>query len=167
MKLIDNNLENWIRGSPEWMSRKKTKASQLDEYNWSLKYHTSTCKSQWSSLFGELLVCHLLTKRGHVVRRPLKKEGLLPDWETEEGIYEVKTRNYSTSGTAGEKIWGVGVKYEKVPELYGKPLYIVCVGFQEIEAFKTIDDDTCPIAQNLLNMYKEHNIHYVRCSSLL
>ena len=62
-----------------------------------------------------------------------KIQGVHPDWETEDAIWEVKTRNWSVPGTAGEKILGVPYKYSDVPELYGKPLKIVCVAYQEWE----------------------------------
>lgn len=57
-----------------------------------------------------------------------------PDLECDDYVYEIKSRTYSTSGTAGEKILGVPLKYSEVPILYGKPLKIILVAYQEQEA---------------------------------
>ena len=56
----------------------------------------------WTTLLGEGLVHDVLCKRGENPRKPVRKGGYEPDWETDNYIYEVKTRNWTTSGTAGE-----------------------------------------------------------------
>ena len=75
----------------------------------------------------------ILEKIGKIVKRPEKKNHYLPDWETDDAIWEVKTRNWNTPGTAGEKVLGVPYKYSDIPRLYGKPLKIVLVAYQEHE----------------------------------
>lgn len=95
---------------------------------------------------------------------------LLPDWETEQCLYECKARTYTTTGTAGEKILGAPWKYSDCYSLYGKPLNIVCMAFQEAEAendFCLFDSDS-PIRKRLLEYYeREAGIKYIKFSDLL
>ena len=60
-----------------------------------------------------------------------KKRKLLPDFETEDEVVEVKTQTYYTTGTAGEKVFGVPNKYRKVSKLRKKAVKVACVGFVE------------------------------------
>ena len=92
-----------------------------------------TNNKQWTTKLGENLVKDVLERTGRTVSRPKKKEHYQPDWETEDAIWEVKTRNWTVEGTAGEKVLGTMYKYSDVPLLYGKPLIIVCVAYQEYE----------------------------------
>ena len=105
------------------------------------------------------------------VWRPEIKNGFHPDWETEDCLYEVKSRNYTTTGTAGEKILGSPIKYINIPKIYGKPLKIVVLGFQEHEAiynFKLFNwDNMSSEKQQLMTMFKQFNIEYIKGSSLL
>ena len=36
-------------------------------------------------------------------------------------------------GNSREKVFGTMYKYSDLPQIYGKPLYIVCVAYQEWE----------------------------------
>ena len=105
------------------------------------------------------------------VWRPKIKCGFCPDWETEACLFEVKSRSYTVTGTAGEKILGCPIKYIDVPKIYGKPLNIVLLGYQEYEAdknFKLFDyTHMSSEKKQLLNMLKMFRIEYVRGSSLL
>ena len=86
-----------------------------------------TNNGQWTTKLGENLVYNILKLRGENPKKIKKKGGFQPDWETDEYIYEVKTSNWMVSGTAGEKVLGTSLMYQDIPELYGKPLRIVCV----------------------------------------
>lgn len=101
--------------------------------------------------------------------RPKKINGYNPDWETPNAIYEVKTRNWTTTGTVGEKILGTPYKYSDIPILYKKPLYIVVIAYQEYEAinkFKLFDDKS-ERKNKIINLWKEFDIHYIKFSDLL
>ena len=89
--------------------------------------------NQWTTKLGEHLVAETLLKFGENVRKPQKIEHFKPDLETDEYIIEIKTRNWTTLGTAGEKVLGVPLKYLDVPIHYDKPLLIILVGYQEYE----------------------------------
>jgi hypothetical protein len=86
---------------------------------------------QWTNTFGEDICRDMCAIGDKWVAKPRKQNGLEPDLETEDEIFEVKTQTFFTSGTAGEKILGVPYKYSDIPELWGKPLKIFCVGYAE------------------------------------
>ena len=87
----------------------------------------------WSGPFGEHYIYSVLINRGNEARRPDPMNGFTPDWECDDYIYEVKTRNYTSTGSIGEKALGIPLKYCEIPELYKKPLKIVLVGKMEFE----------------------------------
>lgn len=126
---------------------------------------------QWTTKLGEGLVYDVLQLRGENPRKPLPKGRFQPDWETDEYIYEVKTSTWWVEGTAGEKVLGTCIKYQGIPELYGKPLRIVCVANQEEELTngKTVyfGENITKKTQQLLNMVSSWNIEYVRFSDLV
>jgi hypothetical protein len=87
---------------------------------------------QWTNKFGEHLGEELMLLKGQEARKPVKRDHLCPDLETDAAIVEVKAETHFTTGTAGEKILGVPFKYAEVPRLYGKPLWILCLGGAEV-----------------------------------
>ena len=78
--------------------------------------------TQWTTKLGEEMVKQLLQNRNLKVTRPKKRIidgiGYCVDWETDNAIWEVKSRNYSTAGTAGEKIFGTVWKYSILPKIF-------------------------------------------------
>ena len=128
--------------------------------------------TQFTTVLGEGLVFAELFRQGKNPRRPLKKEGKIPDIETDDAIYEVKTRNWTTSGTAGEKVLGAPFKYAEVPRLYNKPLKIVLVAYQEYECCNgssiSIFGNISEEKQRMLKFYKdEFQIEYIKFSDLI
>ncbi|BAU79891.1 hypothetical protein A9K97_gp460 [Tokyovirus A1] len=127
-------------------------------------------KGQWSGPFGEALceeMCVLLGKRP---KRPQKKEGKAPDVETEEEIFEVKTQTYMTTGTASQKILSVPFLYCEVPELYGKPLKILCIGGAERlcrESYGVFCDKACEKKKKILAFYNEMGVEFVAFSEIV
>ena len=126
---------------------------------------------QWTNKFGEHLCEEVYTLLGETVRKPEKRMGHQPDLETDREIIEVKTGTYLTNGTAGEKILGCPFKYCEVPELYGKPLKIVCIGGAEKmcrENYGNLPSHRCSIQkQNFLNFFKDNQIEYIGFTDLL
>lgn len=123
----------------------------------------------WTTRLGEQLVREHLERLGENPRRPSKKNGYQPDWETDSYIYEVKTRTWCTTGTAGEKVLGAMYKYSDIPKLYGKPLKIVCVAYQEYELTygnTKIFGDVGDTKGRILELAKEFGIEYVPFSEL-
>jgi hypothetical protein len=125
---------------------------------------------------GESILYELLTLQS---KKPKKitigmtganKKRLMPDFEADDGIYECKARTYKTTGTAGEKILGTPIKYSEVQRLYKKPLYIVCMGYQEVEAensfglFKPKSDEL----KKILQFYEDEiGVKYVKASDIV
>jgi len=109
--------------------------------------------------------------RGENPRKPEHKGGFNPDWETDEYIYEVKTSNWWVSGTAGEKVLGTFIKYQKIPKLYGKPLKIVCIANQEEELtngkINYFGENITEETQQVLELARSWNIEYVKFSDLV
>jgi len=132
--------------------------------------------NQWTTKLGETLLKETLEALGENPRRIGKRQAgengkqLIPDWETDNGLYECKARTYTTTGTAGEKILGSPWKYSDCRDLYNKPLYIVCMAYQQKEAegdFKLFGSKS-PIRQRLLDYYqREAGIQYIRFTDLL
>ena len=86
-------------------------------------------------LFGEILVKEYYILTGEFkTDKPEKKDGHDLDLETIGEMIEVKTGSYFTTGTAGEKIYGVPYKYSEVPDLYEKPLIIILIGCDKSES---------------------------------
>ncbi len=160
---------------------KKLKKFKVIEDKWGNGVIGSKGSGQWTTKLCQNLVAEALQKLGrkNVHRtRPMKssvrEKRYEPDLECDRYIYEVKGRNWTTPGTAGEKILGVPLKYGEVPRLYHKPLQIVLVGYQEYEArqgfaFGDLLDpkNQTPELHESLAFYKEHNIEYVAFTDIL
>jgi hypothetical protein len=142
-----------------------------EEKEWGNKMIGQVGNGQWTTLLGEGLVRDVLQLRGENPRKPGRKGGFEPDWETDEYIYEVKTSNWWVDGTAGEKVLGTFIKYQNIPELYGKPLKIICVASQEDELTngKTIyfGENVTKKTQQVLDLARSWNIEYVKFSDLV
>ncbi len=150
-------------------SQKKELANM--EKQWGNEKIGQVNNGQWTTKLGENLVHDILQFRGENPRKPIGKGGFQPDWETDEFIYEVKTSNWWISGTAGEKVLGTFIKYQNIPELYGKPLKIVCVASQEEELKngKTVyfGENITSKTQQVLDLASSWNIEYVMFSELI
>jgi hypothetical protein len=149
---------------------KQRKLAQKTEKEWGNQMIGQTDNGNWTTLLGEDIVFETLKKLGENPRKPDTKNRYVPDWETDKYIYEVKTRNWTTSGTAGEKVPGVMYKYSEIPELYGKPLKIVCVAYQEYELThgnSKIFGEVSSSKKKFLDLAKSMNIEYVKFSDLV
>ena len=120
--------------------------------------------NNWSSVLGETLVRDCLVKRHNQRIIPFDNR-LRPDFVTNDFIVEVKTRNFNTSGTAGEKILFPSLKYMDIVNELRKPLLVVLVGYQEIEArdkFGMFKPEN-----KIINFLKTLNIHYICYSDFI
>lgn len=144
-------------------------AANKAEKEWGNSMIGQKSNGNWTTLLGEGLVHDVLAMLGENPRKPERKNGYEPDWETDDYIYEVKTRNWTTSGTAGEKVLGVMYKYSEIPEIYGKPLRIICVGYQEWELTNgttKIFGDVCERKRGFLNYAESLGISYIKFSDI-
>jgi hypothetical protein len=154
------------------ITKAKQKQGKInEEKEWGNNMIGQKNNGQWTTLLGEGLVYDVLLLRGENPRKPERKDGFIPDWETDEYIYEVKTSNWWVDGTAGEKVLGTFIKYQNVPELYGKPLKIVCVANQEEELIngktKYFGKNITKKTQEILDLARSWNIEYIKFSDLV
>jgi hypothetical protein len=126
---------------------------------------------QWTNKFGEHLVEEFNYIIGKEVSKPVNKEHYQPDCEVDDAILEAKAQTFYTSGTAGEKILGCPFKYAEIPELYSKPLKIICMGGAERvcrEQYGNLIGAKCtPQKKKFLDFFKENNIEYVGATDIL
>ena len=126
---------------------------------------------QWTNKFGEHLCEELYLLHGKETSKPVKKSNYQPDSEVDDAIIEAKTGTYYTGGTAGEKILGAPFKYAEIPDLYGKPLTILCMGGAERlcrEQYGNLPGAKCSQSkQKFLDFFMENKIRYVGASDML
>lgn len=123
----------------------------------------------WTTTLGEHLVKKVLEQNGENIYKPKVINGYRPDWESDTTIYEVKTRNWTTTGTAGEKVLGVPYKYSDIPRLYGKPLKIICIAYQEYELTHgntKIFGELSKEKKQLIYLFNKLGISFVKFSDL-
>jgi hypothetical protein len=108
---------------------------------------------------------------GKKVSKPFKKEHYLPDLEVDDAVIEAKTQTYYTGGTAGEKILGCPFKYSEVPDLYSKPLKIICIGGAELicrENYGNLAGEKCsPQKKKFVHFFKENQIEFMGATDIL
>lgn len=71
----------------------------------------------------------------------------------------------------GEKILGCPFKYAEIPDLYGKPLKILCMGGAEkvcSERYGNLPGVKCSIQKKkFLDFFRENKIEYIGASDIL
>lgn len=151
------------------------------EKKWGNKIMNTVDAKQWTTILCQNLVIEALIKLGRKnvrrtrkIRSTIRDKKYNPDIECDEYVYEVKGRTWCTSGTAGEKILGVPLKYGEIPKLYSKPLKIVLVGYQEYEARESFAFgdllDSHHQTQELhaaLEFYRKNGIEYIGFTDIL
>lgn len=161
----------WLYGEPTF-TRTLTKNIEHEWGKSIIGYSTN----QWTTKLGESILKELLILLGKNptrVRDPMKSingKKLLPDFECDDEMYENKARTYSTTGTAGEKVLASALKYCEVPRLYNKPLYIVCMAYQEKEADKCFHlfNPMSEELKDILTYFDEKlDIRYIKATELL
>jgi len=172
LEVINWALNPITNGSLRREDPTPTDKDKDEEKEWGNKVSLrQTPTGNWTSQLGENLVKLALESRGYNVFRPKKREHKAPDLETDEFVVEVKTSNWTISGTAGEKVLGVPYKYATVPSLWGKPLIIVCVAYQEWELTygntQIFGTAISPEQKMLLDLWKKNNLHFVPFSKLV
>ena len=126
---------------------------------------------QWTGKFGEHICEEIYFLLGKVVSDAVKKEHYKPDLEVDDAIIKAKCGTFYTDGTAGEKILGCPFKYAEIPDLYGKPLKILCMGGAEKvcrESYGNLPGVKCiPQKKKFLDFFRENRIEYIGASDIL
>lgn len=161
--------------------KNKLKPAKEVEKKWGNKVMGTTNAKQWTTKLCENLVEEALlmlgrknVRRTKQVKSSLRDKKYSPDLECDKYVYEVKGRSWCTTGTAGEKILGVPLKYGEVPILYNKSLRVVLVGYQECEAREKFafgdlldSSEQTKELRDSLSFYKEHSIEYIGFTDIL
>ena len=172
--LKEKQVLQWIFDDKSFLPTEKKDLKNIED-EWGrkmlkLKRPDLTLKKQWTNKFGEHIAEELYEILGKNPKSATKMNHLVPDLETDDYIVEVKTQTYYTSGTAGEKILGTPFKYRDVPELYKKPLLIVCVGGAEKickENYGILSKNKDENASKILDFYKSMGIEYRGITDIL
>ena len=148
------------------------KESCILEKSWGNSQIKQDNNGNWTTLLGEGMVKTLLRLHGLNPRKPKKIVGCSyeVDWECDSCMVEVKTRNWTTTGTAGEKVLVTMYKCADIPIIYEKPLKIVCIGYQEYELSNCttrIFNTTSIRQQKFLELAKSFDIEYICFSDLV
>jgi len=126
---------------------------------------------QWTNKFGEHLCEEIYILLGKAVSKPVKKDHYQPDTEVDDAIVEAKAGTFHTAGTAGEKILGCPFKYAEIPDLYSKPLKILCMGGAERvcrEQYGNLAGVQCSTQKKkFLDFFKENKIEYLGATDIL
>ena len=117
--------------------------------------------------FGEILAKEYYILIGEFkTDKPEKLDGHDLDLETLKEMIEVKTGSYFTTGTAGEKNYGVPYKYRKVPRLYNKPLLIIIIGGDKKDSALVCETDD-PENEIHKEFWRSQNITFTCFKKLL
>jgi hypothetical protein len=181
--LRQKTVVQWLHGDLSFLPHFEKKNKTTDEAKYKiledkwgqqmLKLRRPDLKldKQWTNKFGEHICEELYTLLGKVVSKPLKKQHYQPDSEVDDAIIEAKAQTFYTSGTAGEKILGCPFKYSEIPDLYSKPLKILCMGGAEKicrETYGNLPGVKCtPQKQKFLDFFRQNNIEYIAASHLI
>lgn len=181
--LREKTVKQWLFGDLSFLPEIEKKNKTADEAKLKVledEWGRETLKKrrpdlkldrQWTNKFGEIICEELYMLLGKTVTKPEKKDHYQPDLETEDYIIEAKAQTFFTSGTAGEKILGCPFKYSEIPELYGKPLKIVCMGGAEKvcrESYGNLPGTKCTAQKKkFLDFFGENNIEFIAASDIL
>lgn len=181
--LRQKEVVQWLLGDLSFLPEieKKNKTSDRAKYkvledNWGRLVMKNlrpdlTLDKQWTKNFGEGICKEFYILRGKVVSKPANINNYEPDWEVDDVIIEAKTQTFYTDGTAGEKILGTPFKYAEIPDLYGKPLKIICLGGAEKVCRESYGNLTGPKSSTQKNMFldffRERGIEYIGASDII
>ena len=181
--LRQKEVVQWLFGDLSFLPaiEKKNKTSDAKKYKlledqWGqavMKIRRPDLKldKQWTTKFGEHICEEIYTLLGKDVSKPANKNNYQPDSEVDDAIIEAKAQTFFTAGTAGEKILGCPFKYAEIPDLYEKPLKILCMGGAEKvcrESYGNLPGAKCsPNKKMFLDFFRENKIEYVGATDIL
>ncbi|MCK9608184.1 MAG: hypothetical protein M0R33_17200 [Methylomonas sp.] len=194
--LANREVLRWLIGDLSFLPQSIAKTKQLiqsqmkaNEDVWGrkvmkIKRPDLQLAQQWTNKFGEYICEELCLLLHMTLLKPEVKQHHKPDVETTNFIWEAKAETFFTTGTAGEKILGVPFKYADIPELYGKPLRIICIGGAEkicreqygnlpesdTQIFNISHDKVrtvCSQKIKFLKFFKENQIEFLGASDLI
>jgi len=172
--LKNRQIIQWVYGDLSYLKE----FNKIEESKWGVsmcKQYSKCYKkgSIWTGTLGELIVYSILdymNKNPYVIVEN-SKNGLSPDFQTIDKIVEVKTSSYSGQCSNIYNALAIPYKYAEIPNIYNKPLDIVCVGHVESIAnskFNLLGTHSDNGNRKLLlDFYKKLGINFVGCRELL
>jgi DNA adenine methylase len=88
--LKNQEVIDWIVKKGRWLEVKQNKEDNKVEKEWGNSIINQTNNVQWTTNLGETILGEILLVLKGKVWRPNIINGYKPDWETKDGIYEVK-----------------------------------------------------------------------------
>jgi hypothetical protein len=171
MTLLKNiEIKQWLSKNPYMSIEKSLRKTAEDSWG---KGITGKNTCQWSTPLSESIFLEYLKNKNSkiITRNKIYKSSsgktLKPDFETENAIYELKCRTWSTTGTAGEKILATPYKYSELPSLSGKPLYIVLMAYQEFDNFELFNTTQSIEKKGFIDFWRNSGITFVKFTDIL
>lgn len=178
--LAKPNVVHWLCGKtnflfPEGVSNVIRKERIEREKKWGAHVLGKPIpdKLHWTGPFGEYIGYDLMKNWHGEVWKPQTIQGFNLDWETDHIIMEVKTGAHFVKGSIDEKILGTPFKYVDVPQIYGKPLWVLCVGRCERvcrDVYGNLPGMTQTKSHSkreVLSFFEERGIYFVGATELL
>ncbi len=161
-------------GIIEWIYNQSNFKTKKEEDAWGKTFSNN---KQWTTFVGEKILEDILIlleknpKKVDIInsKKSINGKKLMPDFVCDDAFYENKARTYNTSGTAGEKVLMSAYKYSECYSLYKKPVYIVCMAYQEIEADHDfmLFNPVLECHKNIIETFKKNNVFFVKATELL
>lgn len=170
--MFNRELIAWINLTTKYKGLKDKIKEKKFGNDLCIKYFGATKEvTQWTTRLGEGIAEKLLSIHYKVKRQVEKKyenSYIRVDLEIDPCIIEVKTRNYTTSGTAGEKIFFTPYKYFYCAQ--EKPIVILLLAYQEKEAVEKmmLFDKTNKRTQNFMKIFAHigKGVYFMKGSDL-
>lgn len=165
-------IDDETRPKYKYTKGKLNEQRKLNEDKWNkglmkqIRPDLTNSKQSKFGLMGEIILKELYILLGeYVTDKPQRENHHDLDLETIRYMIEGKTGSYFTTGTAGEKIFGVPYKYADVPRLYNKALLIVCIGGAETHLVNTSE---VLERKHMKQIWEDtFDVHYVGLTQLL
>jgi hypothetical protein len=162
-------IKQWLFRNPYISMEKSLRKTAEDSWG---KGITGKDTCQWSTKLSESIFLEYLENKNYKIisRNKVYKSSsgktLKPDFETENGIYELKCRTWNTTGSAGEKILAAPYKYSELPSLSGKPLYIVLMAYQEKDSFGLVSTESL-IKNEISQYWTSRGIRFLKFTDMI
>ena len=189
--LNDLEILKWVLGIDKQHDKNFNTKSKLNmekirllndkaETRWGISKCTSLATKNWSTCisenFSKELIYYLFDNKKILSNKKSKiclenNSDCKPDIEIDNYIFEVKCKKWHSTGTAGEKILGTPVKYNKISDITGKLVRIILLAGQEEEAIKKYHlfdiDSNDKRNMEQLELWYQQGTQFIKCSDLI
>lgn len=165
MEMVDSDTPLYKNENVKcWLMNNCEKLNKNDEDNLFNKIFPDLIKNKNKyGIIGERIFEDYLKMNKIKYQKQVKIGKFVLDFETDECYYEIKTRRYNMSGTAGEKILYPGFKYRNIIDK--KPLKIIFIGYQEFEMSELLNPDER--AKDFVEFYNSMNVYFIPFTEMI